>query len=186
MPPWVLQKRPEGGRFDDTLWGDSNTTRRPGRKNRSRQPESDSGKGTGDADDSDDPPAKDEVPLHTRLTKYADAVDSPSMHTMSSKTPEDELAGRADWYRKRWYSIDPNAGFRGKWDLSQAAILLYVAMVVPFRVGYRPPAEGGWSVVAHLIDRHFYGAGVLNFPTGEGDPEDGERGIYQAWASAGQ
>ena len=55
-------------------------------------------------------PAKDEVPLHTRLTEFADAVDSPSMRrTMSSKTPEDELARRADWYRKRWYSIDPNA-----------------------------------------------------------------------------
>ena len=162
MPPWVYQKRPEE-RFDDTLWGDSNTTRRPGRKNRSRQPESDPGKGTGDADDSDDPPAKDEVPLHTRLTEFADAVDSPSMRrTMSSKTPEDELARRADWYRKRWYSIDPNAGFRGKWDLSQAAILLYVAMVVPFRVGYRQPAEG-WYVVDLLIDIYFYVDVVLNF-----------------------
>jgi len=186
MPPWVFQKRPEGGRFDDTLWGDSNTTRRPGRKNRSRQPESDSGKGTGDADDSDDHPAKDEVPLHTRLTKYADAVDSPSMHTMSSKTPEDELAGRADWYRKRWYSIDPNAGFRGKWDLSQAAILLYVAMVVPFRVGYRQPAEGGWYVVDLLIDIYFYVDVVLNFHTGYVDPDDEERVIYQPWAIARQ
>jgi hyperpolarization activated cyclic nucleotide-gated potassium channel 2 len=180
MPPWVYQKRPEE-RFDDTLWGDSNTTRRPGRKNRSRQPESDSGKGTGDADDSDDPPAKDEVPLHTRLTKYADAVDSPSMHTMSSKTPEDELAG---WYRKRWYSIDPNAGFRGKWDLSQAAILLYVAMVVPFRVGYRQPAEGGWYVVDLLIDIYFYVDVVLNFHTGYVDPDDEERVIYEPWAIA--
>ena len=186
MPPWVYQKRPEE-RFDDTLWGDSNTTRRPGRKNRSRQPESDPGKGTGDADDSDDPPAKDEVPLHTRLTEFADAVDSPSMRrTMSSKTPEDELARRADWYRKRWYSIDPNAGFRGKWDLSQAAILLYVAMVVPFRVGYRQPAEGGWYVVDLLIDIYFYVDVVLNFHTGYVDPDDEERVIYQPWAIARQ
>ena len=61
MPPWVYQKRPEE-RFDDTLWGDSNTTRRPGRKNRSRQPESDPGKGTGDADDLMIPPRKTRSP----------------------------------------------------------------------------------------------------------------------------
>ena len=182
MPPWVYQKRPEE-RFDDTLWGDSNP-RRPGRKNRSRQPSPIPARGRAM------PmflmiPAKDESPA--RLTEFADAVDSPSMRrTMSSKTPEDELARRADWYRKRWYSIDPNAGFRGKWDLSQAAILLYVAMVVPFRVGYRQPAEGGWYVVDLLIDIYFYVDVVLNFHTGYVDPDDEERVIYQPWAIARQ
>ena len=114
----------------------------------------------------------------------ANAMDSTSTRTVSGKTPGDEHARRVDRYRKRWYSIDPNAGFRGKWDVTQAAILIYVAMVVPFRVGYRQPAEGAWYVVDLLIDIYFYVDVVLNFHTGYVDPDDEERVIYEPWAIA--
>jgi hyperpolarization activated cyclic nucleotide-gated potassium channel 2 len=179
MPPWTLQQSKRRLRVDeDTLWGDSKTTRRPGRENRSNQPGSNSGRGTGDADNSDDAPSKDE-PTHARLTEFANAVGSNGM-----RAPSEKVIGDVDRYRKRWYSIDPNAGFRGKWDLSQAAILLYVAMVVPFRVGYRQPAEGAWYVVDLLIDIYFYVDVVLNFHTGYVDPDDEERVIYEPWAIA--
>lgn len=180
MPPWTLQQHTTRRlRVDEeTLWGDSKTTRRPGRENRSNQPGSNSGRETGDADNSDDSPSKDE-PTHARLTEFANAVGSNGM-----RAPSEKVIGDVDRYRKRWYSIDPNAGFRGKWDLSQAAILLYVAMVVPFRVGYRQPAEGGWYVVDLLIDIYFYVDVVLNFHTGYVDPDDEERVIYEPWAIA--
>ena len=180
MPPWTFQHHSKRRLQvdEDTLWGDSNTTRRPGRENRSNHPGSDSGRGTGDADNSDDSPSKDE-PTHARMTEYANAVDSNDM-----RAPSEKAIGDVDRYRKRWYSIDPNAGFRGKWDLSQAAILLYVAMVVPFRVGYRQPAEGAWYVVDLLIDIYFYVDVVLNFHTGYVDPDDEERVIYEPWAIA--
>ena len=188
MPPWAYQKSSTRNLRmtfdDDTLWGDSNTTRRTGRRKSLRRQESDSGGGTGDAEDSDDPTAKDEAPTHARLTEYANAMDSTSTRTVSGKTPGDEHARRVDRYRKRWYSIDPNAGFRGKWDVTQAAILIYVAMVVPFRVGYRQPAEGAWYVVDLLIDIYFYVDVVLNFHTGYVDPDDEERVIYEPWAIA--
>ena len=113
MTPWTFQQHSKRRlRVDEeTLWGDSKTTRRPGRENRSNQPESNSGRGTGDADNSDDSPSKDE-PAHARLTEFANAVGSNSM-----RAPSEKVIGDVDRYRKRWYSIDPNAGFRGKWDL---------------------------------------------------------------------
>ena len=188
MPPWSYQqhsKRKLRTDFDDdTLWGDANTTRRTGRRKSLRQPESDSGRGTGDADNSGDPTAKDDAPTHARLTEFADAVSSTTARTVSEKIPSDELARRVDRYRKRWYSIDPNAGFRGKWDVMQTAILLYVALVVPFRVGYRQPAEGPWYVVDLLFDIYFYVDVVLNFLTGYVDPDDEERVVYEPWAIA--
>ena len=171
MPPWVYQKRPEE-RFDDTLWGDSNTTQARAQE-QVEAAESDLGKGTGDADDLDDPPAKDEVPLHTRLTEFAGAVDSPSMRrTMSSKTPETAPARRADWYRKRWYSIDPNADSR-QVDLSQAAIPLYVAMVVLFqrRVQATREGVGTWWTFSSTSTSTWTS---LNFHTGHADPDDVE------------
>ena len=57
-------------------------------------------------------------------------------------------------------------------------------MVVPFRVGYRQPAEGAWYVVDLLIDIYFYVDVVLNFHTGYVDPDDEERVIYEPWAIA--
>ena len=80
--------------------------------------------------------------------------------------------------RKRWYSIDPHSTFRGRWDLTQAIILVYVALVVPFRVGYKQPAEGGWYVLDLIIDLYFYLDIVLNFCTGYIDPNDEEQVIY--------
>ena len=97
MTPWTFQQHSKRRlRVDEeTLWGDSKTTRRPGRENRSNQPGSNSGRGTGDADNSDDAPSKDE-PTHARLTEFANAVGSNGMRCLlyTSPSPRDGLLSR--------------------------------------------------------------------------------------------
>ena len=51
-------------------------------------------------------------------------------------------------------------------DLAQAIIPAYIALTVPFRVGLKQPAEGGWYVLDLIIDLYFYVDVVLNFVTG--------------------
>ena len=84
------------------------------------------------------------------------------------------LAARERRYERRWYSIDPEGSFRSKWDLAQAIILAYIALTVPFRVGLKQPAEGGWYVLDLIIDLYFYVDVVLNFVTGfeESEPDE--------------
>ena len=127
--------------------------------------------------------APDEAPTHARLTKFASEVANAGLTSTSEKASHDALKD-VNKYARRWYSLNPDSGFRGKWDLSQAVILLYVALVVPFRVGYRQPAESGWYVLDLLIDLYFYVDVVLNFYTGFVDPDDEERIIYEPTAIA--
>ena len=88
------------------------------------------------------------------------------------------LAARERRYERRWHSIDPEGSFRSKWDLAQAIILAYIALTVPFRVGLKQPAEGGWYVLDLIIDLYFYVDVVLNFVTGfeESEPDEAADG----------
>ena len=44
------------------------------------------------------------------------------------------------------YVMHPNTQFRGLWDAVQIAILCYVALAVPYRMGFGADAYGGWYV----------------------------------------
>lgn len=86
---------------------------------------------------------------------------------------------------KRWWQIDPNSTFKRRWDIAQAVILVYIAMVVPFRVGYKQPSEGLLYSLDLLIDLHFYIDLVFNFITGyDEEDEDEDVIIYDSWMIA--
>ena len=76
--------------------------------------------------------------------------------------------------RERWYSIDPHGTFRKNWDLTQAFILVFVSITVPFRVGLKQPAEGPSYWVELAIDLYFWFDILFNFCTGyEAEEEEG-------------
>ncbi|KAK3263364.1 hypothetical protein CYMTET_27827 [Cymbomonas tetramitiformis] len=62
--------------------------------------------------------------------------------------------------------IMPDGQFRRAWDISQAVILLYLAITVPYRVAFNQPAMGVMFCIELLQDCFFYVDIGLNFFTG--------------------
>ena len=60
----------------------------------------------------------------------------------------------------------PDSVLRVRWDLVQATFLIYLSFVVPYRVGLKVPAKGGYFVFEFLIDMYFWVDILLNFFTG--------------------
>uniref|UniRef100_A0A7S3GCQ4 Cyclic nucleotide-binding domain-containing protein n=1 Tax=Palpitomonas bilix TaxID=652834 RepID=A0A7S3GCQ4_9EUKA len=65
----------------------------------------------------------------------------------------------------RKHMIDPDSSFRKTWDLIQAVLLLYVATVVPYRIGFERESSLGWFIVDLMIDMYFLVDIGLNFRT---------------------
>mmetsp|Transcript_60993 Transcript_60993/g.141016 ORF Transcript_60993/g.141016 Transcript_60993/m.141016 type:complete len:625 (-) Transcript_60993:201-2075(-) len=70
------------------------------------------------------------------------------------------------------FLIHPHSNFRTRWDIIQAIILVYVAIMVPFRVGLREPAVGNMYIFELTVDALFVVDIVFNFFTAVED-EDG-------------
>eukprot|EP00854_Cymbomonas_tetramitiformis_P007148 gene7148-8525_t len=66
----------------------------------------------------------------------------------------------------------PYTPFRSFWDITQAIVLCYVALLVPIRVGFEHPATGAWFYFDFCIDLYFFVDLVLNFLTAYVDPAD--------------
>ena len=64
----------------------------------------------------------------------------------------------------------PEADCACRWDLLQVFCILYMAAVVPVRVGFDFVATGGWFYFELVIDIYFWIDLVLNFITAY--PED--------------
>eukprot|EP01052_Picozoa_sp_SAG31_P031834 SAG31_NODE_3420_length_4297_cov_4.123294_4_plen_306_part_00 len=63
--------------------------------------------------------------------------------------------------------INPTGSFRRTWDLVQAILLIYIAIVVPFRLGFDQPTKP-WQVsfvLDILIDIYFWTDLIMNFRT---------------------
>eukprot|EP01046_Picozoa_sp_COSAG06_P085019 COSAG06_NODE_31761_length_516_cov_0.726619_2_plen_108_part_01 len=72
------------------------------------------------------------------------------------------------------YHRSPEDTFRLTWNIVQAVILIYVAVVVPFRIGFDinlEPFTGGWWFEAG-VDLFFILDMGLNFFTGYFDEDD--------------
>tara|TARA_B110000977_G_scaffold184355_1_gene247946 strand:+ start:324 stop:2627 length:2304 start_codon:yes stop_codon:yes gene_type:complete len=54
------------------------------------------------------------------------------------------------------YVLHANTPFRGVWDAAQIIILCYVALAVPYRMGFDADAYGGWYVLEFLVDLYFW------------------------------
>ena len=59
---------------------------------------------------------------------------------------------------QKMHVISPNSAFRSYWDLCQAVFLIYIALVVPWRIGFNQPTEPGefWFGFDLLIDIYFW------------------------------
>ena len=52
--------------------------------------------------------------------------------------------------------LHANTPFRGIWDTAQIFILVYVALAVPYRMGFDADAYGGWYVLEFFVDLYFW------------------------------
>ena len=76
--------------------------------------------------------------------------------------------------RRKHGTMDPTDTFRLTWNLVQGMILIYVAIAVPFRIGFDIELEtytNGWWFEA-VVDAFFIMDMVLNFFTGYYDEDD--------------
>ena len=169
MAPWVLSLMSKKKLDDAVVWKDDIAPRSRSTRRQERQEADATGTVHGDSDSDDESRPSASANL-TRTRTY-------ELDDEARRQLEQEWRLGFD-NRKRWYSIDPHSTFRGRWDLTQAIILVYIALVVPFRVGYKQPAEGGWYVLDLIIDLYFYVDIVLNFCTGYIDPNNEEQVIY--------
>lgn len=71
--------------------------------------------------------------------------------------------------------IDPNGGFRRKWDLVQMMLLTYVAFSVPYRLGFSHPVIlwSGWFWFDFFVDLYFVADIFVSLTTAFWD-ENGE------------
>eukprot|EP01050_Picozoa_sp_SAG11_P024250 SAG11_NODE_5109_length_1662_cov_1.055662_1_plen_115_part_00 len=67
----------------------------------------------------------------------------------------------------RAHVIAPDSNFRQKWDLVQVLLLIYVALVVPYRIGFDKQARWPerWFMLDMCIDVYFVTDLFLNFRT---------------------
>ena len=63
------------------------------------------------------------------------------------------------------YVLHANTPFRGAWDMAQIFILTYVALAVPYRMGFDADAYGGWYVLEFFVDLYFWVDLALGFFT---------------------
>eukprot|EP00854_Cymbomonas_tetramitiformis_P024362 gene24362-29603_t len=67
----------------------------------------------------------------------------------------------------------PEGAFRRRWDSTQAVLLIYIAISVPLRVGFRQSAMGYWYWLETSMDLFFTVDVVLNFYTCYNDKDTG-------------
>ena len=68
---------------------------------------------------------------------------------------------------QKQFMILPNGKFRSNWDVAQAVLLIYIAVTLPWRLGFDQPTDlwSFWFVVDLVIDVYFWADLVLNFRT---------------------
>jgi len=76
---------------------------------------------------------------------------------------------------RSWFVLHPTTKLRRYWDFLQIFLLLYIAISVPYRIGFSEPSYGAWYMIDFFIDMYFYIDMVLNFFTAyweSGDDDD--------------
>ena len=76
---------------------------------------------------------------------------------------------------RSWFVLHPTTKLRRYWDFLQIFLLLYIAISVPYRIGFSEPSYGVWYMIDFFIDMYFYIDMVLNFFTAyweSGDDDD--------------
>ena len=68
--------------------------------------------------------------------------------------------------------FDPSLGFRLRWDMALAIIIIYSCLVGPYRMAFKVPALEGWFVFELLCDALFLVDICLNFNTAYFNQDD--------------
>ena len=68
---------------------------------------------------------------------------------------------------QKQFMLAPNGTFRSRWDGTQAFLLIYIAIILPWRLGFNQPAQlwSFWFSFDLLVDIYFWIDLVLNFRT---------------------
>jgi len=77
-----------------------------------------------------------------------------------------------DHERPKWV-LSPTSDFKKKWDIAQAFILFYLAILVPIRVGFSIQAFGAGYVLDLFVDIYFWLDIIVNFRSGFEDQQEG-------------
>lgn len=64
-----------------------------------------------------------------------------------------------------YYILNPRSSTRITWDLILLIMLIYIAVVTPFRIGFDQPALGVWLILETALDVLFLADVVVNFFT---------------------
>ena len=102
-----------------------------------------------------------------KLTTFLDGADESVME--SDTDSEDEMNG--DKYEddvdehRSMFVMHPTTKVRQYWDFLQVFLLLYIAIAVPYRIGFSELSYGWWYAIDFVVDTYFYIDMVFNFFT---------------------
>jgi len=92
-----------------------------------------------------------------------------SMEGKGSRHIVDKLSSQAGPVAVPWLFMRPTSSVRIFWDLSIVFLLLYIAVVVPFALGFSYEAKGSHAVIELVVDLWFIADVLVNFRTGYTD-----------------
>jgi len=92
-----------------------------------------------------------------------DEEDDP---TSAKYTDEDD--------HKSWFVMHPTNKMRQWWDFLQVFLLVYIAISVPYRLGFSELAYGYWYAIDFIVDSYFYVDMVFNFFTAYWEVSDAD------------
>ena len=107
----------------------------------------------------------------TRLENFLDHGDESEADWNAADSDEDEDEASAiakygdDDETRSLFVMHPTTKLRQYWDFLQIFLLLYIAISVPYRIGFSEPSYGLWYVADFLVDIYFYIDMFFNFFT---------------------
>ena len=101
-----------------------------------------------------------------KLKTFLEGADESVMD--SDTDSEDELNGEKyeDIDEQRsMFVMHPTTKLRQYWDFLQVFLLMYIAIAVPYRIGFSELSYGWWYAIDFVVDMYFYIDMVFNFFT---------------------
>jgi hypothetical protein len=67
---------------------------------------------------------------------------------------------------QHWMMFRPTSMKRLAWDMIMMVMVVYVALIAPYRIGFGVDARDGWLVWETVVDFLFMADVLINFRTG--------------------
>ena len=106
------------------------------------------------------------------MSMFMDIATEVDKENIVDHEEERELRHReAIEYMQNHFIITPEGSFRHKWDIVQIVFLVYVAVAVPYRIGFSHDAMPweGWFIFDMFVDLYFIADIILSFRTATWD-----------------